>query len=184
METEMNLEYRSDNLILRVLNRRDALLVLDFYQRNRSIFDLYETEKPENFYTENFIANLLTAEYNAFVHGRHVRFFLFDSNCPHQIIGTVSFSNITGGFMNSCNIGYKIDQHFQRQGYGRRMLTMALKIMVTSCSLHRIEAYIAPDNTASIALAETLGFISEGTAYAYVRLNGKWRDHLRYVYIS
>lgn len=180
----MKLEYQNDNLILRILDRQNAIPVLDFYQQNRRVFDPYETAKPDHFYTENFIANLLSAEYNAFVHGRHVRFFLFDTAHPNEIIGTVSFSNITNGSVNSCTIGYKIDQKYQRQGYGRRMLTMALKIMVTSCSLHRIEAYISPDNTASIALAKTLGFISEGTAYAYVRLNGRWQDHLRYVYIS
>ena len=86
--------------------------------------------------------------------------------------------------MKSCILGYKIDERFQRQGYGRRMLTMALKIMVTDCNMHRIEAYILPANTPSIDLAIKLGFISEGTAFAYAPINGIWQDHLRYVYIS
>ena len=64
------------------------------------------------------------------------------------------------------------------------MLTMALKILVTEMHMHRIEAYIAPENTYSISLATQLGFISEGTAYSYVYLRGKWEDHLRFVYIS
>lgn len=180
----MDAEYRKDNLILRVLNGHHAPQVLDFYYRNQHIFNLYETKKPENFYTESYISNLLDAEFNAFVHGKYVRFFLYDTTISDTIIGSVSFSDIKNGAMKSCILGYKIDEQFQRQGYGRRMLTMALKIMVTNCEMHRIEAYISPDNTASIELAKKLGFISEGTAFAYAQLNGIWQDHLRFVYIS
>lgn len=180
----MKFEYKNNNLILRVLGADSAPAVLSFYSRNSRQFDQYETEKPENFYTEDFIRNLLTAEYNSFVLGKHVRFFLFDRSFPEQIIGTVSFSDIKNGNFCSCHTGYKIDKNFQHHGYGRKMMTMALKIMVTELHMHRIEAYISPDNTASIALATQLGFIPEGTAYSYVYLQGKWQDHLRFVYIS
>lgn len=180
----MNLEYQSDNLSLIVLNENHAIEVLDFYKRNAAIFNQYETEKPANFYTLDFISNLLHAEYNNFISGRYARFFLIDRNHPGELIGTISFSDIKGGSLNSCCIGYKIDQKFQRQGYARRMLTMALKILITERHMHRIEAYISPDNVASIHLVETLGFISEGIAYSYVKLNGTWRDHYRYVYIN
>ena len=58
--------------------------------------------------------------------------------------------------MKSCVIGYKIDEKYRRMGYGRRMLTMALKIMVTEYGMHRIEAYILPGNDASVNLARTM----------------------------
>ena len=96
----------------------------------------------------------------------------------------MSFSNIHTGALMSCCIGYKIDTQFQSSGYGRRMLTMALKIMVTERGMHRIEAYIEPDNDISLKLVKSLGFISEGMAYSYVYMRGSWRDHLRYTYIS
>jgi ribosomal-protein-alanine N-acetyltransferase len=180
----MKFEYKNNNLILKVLTSEYADEVLNFYKRNREYFDRYETDKPDNFYTREFIRNLLTAEYNAFVAGKNVRFFLFDVHKPHQIIGTVSFSDIKTGSFLSCHIGYKIDHAFWRMGYGRRMVTTALNIMVTKEHMHRIEAYISPDNAPSIALATQIGFIPEGTAYSYVNINGKWQDHLRYVYID
>ncbi len=100
-----------------------------------------------------------------------------------KIIGSVSFTDIKSS-MKSCVIGYKIDEKYRRMGYGRRMLTMALKIMVTEYGMHRIEAYILPGNDASVNLARTMGFISEGSAYAYAKINKEWRDHLRFTYIS
>ena len=180
----MKLEYRNDHMILKILNESNVCEVLDFYRRNRAWFDLYETEKPDDFYTEAFIRKVLRAEFTAFLGGKHVRLFLYDKTAPDTIIGTISFSDIRNAPFHACCTGYKIDKKFQRQGYGRRMLTMALKIMVMERSMHRIEAYISPDNEASIALVNSLGFIPEGTAYAYVKLHGIWQDHLRYVYIS
>lgn len=180
----MKFEYKNNNLILRVLTSDSANAVLVFYQRNREEFDQYETDKPDNFYTLEFIRSLLSAEYNSCIAGKHIRFFLFDTNFPDRIIGTVSFSNIKTGAFCSCTTGYKIDKDFQHSGYGRRMMTMALKIIVTELHMHRIEAYILPQNFHSVALAKQLGFIEEGTAYSYVLLRGKWEDHLRFVYIS
>lgn len=180
----MKFEYKNNNLILRVLSADSAAAVLSFYWRNHEQFDQYETDKPDNFYTEDFIRNLLTAEYNSYVSGKHLRFFLFDTDYPGEIIGTISFSDLKKGSFCSCCTGYKIDKRFQHRGYGRRMLTMALKIVVTELHMHRVEAYISPDNTHSVALARQLGFIPEGTAYSYVYLRGNWEDHLRFVYIS
>ena len=180
----MKLEYYKDNLILKVLDSSYAEQVLEFYGSNRDEFDKYETDKPDNFYTIDFIDNLLHAEYTAFLQGHHIRFFLYDKTVPDTIIGTISFSSLKGGAFKSCITGYKIDKKFQCHGYGRRMLTMALKIIVTELNMHRIEAYISPDNEASISLATTLGFINEGMAYSYVFIKGQWHDHFRYVYIS
>jgi ribosomal-protein-alanine N-acetyltransferase len=180
----MKLEYHKDNLILKVLNESNTMEVLDFYYRNRECFDKYEADKPDTFYTPEYIRNVMQAEYNGHIHGKYTRFFLYDRTIPNTIIGTVSFSNIHTGALMSCCIGYKIDTQFQSSGYGRRMLTMALKIMVTERGMHRIEAYIEPDNDISLKLVKSLGFISEGMAYSYVLMNGQWRDHLRYTYIS
>lgn len=180
----MKLEYYNHNLTLRVLNESYTQQVLDFYSKNRSYFDIYEADKPDNFYTTEFINKLLRSEYNAFTLGKYARFFLFDADYPNKIIGTVSFSDIKNGAFKSCLIGYKIDHDYQRMGYARKMLNMALKIMVLDGNMHRIEAYISPDNTPSVNLVEKLGFIHEGTAYSYVCINGVWQDHLRYVYIS
>jgi len=179
----MKTEYSNNHLTLRILDERASKMILDFYSRNRLYFDIYEMDKPIAFYTLDFITKMTKAEYNAFIRGSNVRFFLFSDNNPEEIIGCVSFSSIIKN-MKSCIIGYKIDKKYQKLGYGRRMLTMALRAMIIDGNMHRIEAYIHPSNEASLHLVKALGFISEGTAYAYAKINGQWTDHLRFVYIS
>ena len=72
----MKFEYKNNHLILRVLTAEYADAVLSFYRRNREQFDIYETDKPDHFYTKAFIQSLLTAEYNAFVAGKGSILFL------------------------------------------------------------------------------------------------------------
>ena len=51
-------------------------------------------------------------------------------------------------------------------------------------NLHLIEAYVMPDNGASIRLLERCGFQSEGLKHSYMHINGKWEDHLAYYLLN
>lgn len=180
----MKTEYTSGNFTLKICNETNVFEVLEFYQNNREYFDKYEPDKPDTFYTKEYIIKLLRAEYNAFLQGSFVRFFLYEKASPRYIVGTVSFSHIFYGAVKSCCLGYKIDHEHWRRGYCRHMLTTSIQLLCQEKGMHRIEAYIHPDNIPSISLVESLGFTNEGMAYSYIKMNGKWQDHLRYVYIS
>ena len=180
----MNLEYEFDNISLRILDKHYASMILPFYDKNKEIFEQYETDKPFNFYTLEFQTKLIAAEYEGFLHGNYIRFYLFDKNIPNQIIGTISFSDMKRSAFFSCQIGYKIDSDYINQGYGFKMLTNSIRIMVSEFNLHRIGAYILPGNEPSIKLVEKVGFELEGIAKSYVLMNGKWIDHLYYAYVS
>ena len=45
-------------------------------------------------------------------------------------------------------------------------------------NLHRIEAACVPTNVASRRVLEKTGFMLEGQARAYLKINGAWADHL------
>ena len=44
--------------------------------------------------------------------------------------------------------------------------------------LHRLEAACCPDNDASRRLLLKAGFELEGRARDYLKIDGRWRDHL------
>jgi ribosomal-protein-alanine N-acetyltransferase len=44
--------------------------------------------------------------------------------------------------------------------------------------LHRVEAACIPTNISSAKLLERCGFVREGYARAYLRINGAWQDHI------
>ena len=50
--------------------------------------------------------------------------------------------------------------------------------------LHRVQAFIQPDNAASRALVEKLGFCCEGLLRNNLRVGGSWRDELLYALLG
>lgn len=180
----MQNEYRKNGIILRILNETNARAVLNFNKKNEAFFAPVEAEKPDNYYTLEFTRQTLAAEITQYLNRKAIRFFVFDENKPTEIIGSISFQSIRWGAFMSAHVGYKVDRSHCQQGVGFRALSLALDVICSEWGLHRIEAYIHPDNASSIALAKKVGFVSEGIAYDYAMLDGKWTDHLRYIYIS
>ncbi len=180
----MNLTYETDRLILKVLKADAAEEVLRFYLDNQELFEKYEPERPDNFYTVSHQRALLICEYNLTIKLSAVRFYVYRKEQPNQIIGTICFRNITRSIYQSCEVGYKFDARYQHQGYAFEALCTGISIMFDDLKLHRIEANVMPANGASRHLLESLGFVLEGTARACALIRGNWEDHLRYSLIQ
>ena len=62
--------------------------------------------------------------------------------------------------------------------------TEAVSAMLDHCfgelGLHRVQAFIQPDNGASRALADKLGFRCEGLLRDNLRVGDTWRDEMLY----
>ena len=176
----MQLVCETERLILKVVNAMDAFQVLTFLSGNRQLFEWYEGEKSENFYTMGYIRDMLTAEYNQIIKGISLRYYIYLKSNPDRIIGTVSLPGFRRTPYDSCNIGYKFDSAFHHHGYAYEALRFLLSNIVPQYRLHRITAYIAPENLPSIRLIGRLGFYYEGTARGYAKVHGEWMDHRQY----
>lgn len=170
----------TERLFLKILDVNKAPQVLDFYNDNLELFEKYESSRPENFYSLDYQRVCLNAEYNAFLQHQGIRFWVYQKDDPHTIIGTISFLNIKYGSFLSAQCGYKFDSRYHNQGYAFESLNMALKTIFSYCHLHKIEVFIMPENLPSIKLIKKLGFIREGISYDHALIHGRWEDHLRF----
>lgn len=180
----MNFIYETKRLRLKILGPEHAPDVLAFLERNRHIFEPYETQKHPSYYTLLHQSDILQAEYNAFMSLKYIRYYIFKKQDESNIIGTVSFSNILPKPFCSCTIGYKIDASHQRMGYATEAISAATKAMFADFGIHRIEAYVLPDNIPSIKLLGSLGFADEGICHKCIQIQKEYKDHLRYSLIS
>ncbi|GAB2951080.1 hypothetical protein GCM10011328_17830 [Hafnia psychrotolerans] len=57
-------------------------------------------------------------------------------------------------------------------------LKAAIQYVHEKYDLHRIMANHLPDNTRSSKTLESLGFMKEGYAKSYLKINGIWQDHV------
>ena len=83
-----------------------------------------------------------------------------------KMVGTCGFF----GFKEDCKkaeMGYELNSSFQRMGIMSEALGMILGFIFDKTDINRVEAYIEPENTASLATAEKLGFVREGTLRQY-----------------
>lgn len=180
----MNFEYETDRLILKVLTARAAEDVLLFQKYNRDIFEQYDGRKPEKYYTASYQRTLLNFDFNMAVCQKAFRYWLIEKEHPSKIIGTISIQRIERSIFQTCVIGYKMDRDWLRRGYMYEALDFITGLVFSDLGLHRIEAYVKPENTASIRLLEKSGFLNEGTARESIFISGTWEDHLRFALIS
>lgn len=179
----MQFTYQTNRLILKILTPDYAPLVHKFYQDNKQFLEPFEPNRPNNFYTPNFHHTNLHCEYKAFLRLSYFRYWLFNKENPDFLIGSVCFSNILQGAFQKCMLGYKLGQNSCHQGYMQEALTTLIPLVIQEINLHRIEAYVQPDNTPSIRLLSKLGFIEEGYLQKYAEIQGQWTDHLIFSYL-
>ncbi len=182
----MQLEYETPRLILKVLkaDNHNANAVLNFYLNDKELFERYEPDRIPNYYTQNFQKNVLKFEYNTAIKGTHIRFYVFLKSDPETIIGTVCFHEINRGYYSRCEIGYKFASEFHHHGYAREAINYALTGLFEEDQIHRVLAFVEIGNQASGKLLERVGFELEGICKDYIKLRGKWRDHIQYAMIN
>jgi ribosomal-protein-alanine N-acetyltransferase len=110
--------------------------------------------------------------------GRPLGAFLSDG----RLAGLFALSNIVRGAFHSAYAGWRVNAEVLRQGYGLEGVTAILDLAFSTgpggLSLHRVQANVIPDNLASLRLAERAGFRREGYAVRYLKVAGRWQDHV------
>ena len=97
-----------------------------------------------------------------------------------RIVGVANLSQIFYGPFQNAYLGYYGSVEFAGQGLMHEGLGLVLNYAFGTLALHRVEANIQPDNSASIALVRRLGFTQEGFSRRYLKVGGEWRDHQRW----
>ena len=104
-------------------------------------------------------------------------FFVFTAT-SNELVGGLTLSNVRRGVAQSVSAGYWIGEPYARRGYMTSALKAAVEFDFDGLRLHRVEAACLPHNEASRCLLERAGFIHEGYARHYLKIAGKWQDHL------
>lgn len=114
--------------------------------------------------------------------GTHLRLagFLDDG----RLAGLFSLNEIVRGAFESAHAGWSVSADVMRQGLGtegvRALLDVAFDEPPRGLGLHRVQANIIPRNAASLRIAEKVGLRREGLALRYLRIAGRWEDHVMF----
>jgi aminoglycoside 6'-N-acetyltransferase/ribosomal-protein-alanine N-acetyltransferase len=98
-----------------------------------------------------------------------------------DLAGTlIGFARLGLNGVQAAKLGYAIRADQWGHGHATDAVRTLVQFGFEVLGLHRISAAIGPNNPASIAVVEHLGFTKEGCIRDHVHTNGAWRDSLLY----
>ncbi len=112
--------------------------------------------------------------------GTHLRLagFLEDG----RLAGLFSLNEIVRGPFESAYAAWSVSADQTGRGLGtegvRALLAIAFSEPPDGLGLHRVQANVIPRNAPSLRIAEKVGMRREGIALRYLRIAGRWEDHV------
>ncbi|MGD1817424.1 MAG: GNAT family N-acetyltransferase [Pleomorphochaeta sp.] len=173
----------NNEIILKAPDCFFANQLLDYCKRNNSFLAPYSPIRPINFLTLDFQANVLLKNREAWDKDDSYTFYIFEKE-NNLLIGHISLSNIVRGAFQSCFMGYGLDKDYLNKGYMSFAVKQVVNFAFTTLKLHRIEANVMPRNMRSLKVLQKNGFNEEGLAKKYLKINGKWEDHVHMVILN
>ncbi|HTD02580.1 GNAT family N-acetyltransferase [Undibacterium sp.] len=167
----------TERLTLRVLSPQDAEILQAYLLENRLHLAQWEPLRDEQYFSLEQCRQRLAASYQNMEAGGALHLAVFISGST-EMIGTCHFSNIVRGVFQACHLGYAIAAKHEGRGYMREAVQAGIAHMFVQAGLHRIMANHVPDNMRSASLLQKLGFEHEGYARAYLKIHGRWQDHV------
>lgn len=155
----------------------DNARLLAYRERNRAHLEPWEPKRTGQFYTLQSVEEQL-GRMERLVEEKSALFWLLQFPDSEEVVGECGFTNIVRGPFQACHLGFSLDSRHTGKGLMHEALTAAIAHMFEVHGLHRIMANHQPSNASSEKLLHRLGFEREGLARKYLKINGRWADHV------
>lgn len=167
-------ELTTERFLLRELESRDAkdlfqILSDDdvmYYYGSDPLVTVYEAKNVISYFKEQF------------AQGKAIRWAIADRQ-TNRLIGTIGYHNWLAQY-HRAEIGFEVSQEWWQKGVAYEAAGAVLSHGFDHFGLHRISALVAPENVASNALVQKLGFQAEGLLEDYAYSHGRFMDLTMY----
>ncbi|RVT44212.1 GNAT family N-acetyltransferase [Rheinheimera sediminis] len=162
---------------IRFLSTDDAALISDFYLRNEEHLRRWEPRREEGYHSIDAWTLRLHEREKELVEGKSAHFIYFNPQ-EGDIVAICSLTNIVRGPFMGCNMGYAVSKTYQGRGLMKKLCVHVIGYAFSELHLNRVMANYMPSNQRSEALLGHLGFVKEGLARRFLKINGNWEDHV------
>ncbi|MGH7709380.1 MAG: GNAT family N-acetyltransferase [Vulcanimicrobiaceae bacterium] len=168
----------TERLRLELLEPKHAPMLLAYHLRNAGRLKPWEPARAPDFFTAAFWERSVATRCAEQTDGRAAHFLAFAGDAGGDVIADVSLTNIVRGVFQAAVMGYSVGGEYEGRGFARESVGAVVDYAFIVLGLHRVMANYRPENERSAALLRRLGFIVEGYARDYVKIDGEWRDHV------
>ncbi|WP_448555463.1 GNAT family N-acetyltransferase [Thalassotalea montiporae] len=162
---------------VKLISVRDAQAISEYYANNHLHLGKWEPLRLDGYHAISAWKSRLVTMEKEQREGR-TAFFVSYSPETSKIIATCVLSNIVRGPFQACNMGYSIAREFEGMGLMKALCEYVIAYAFDELGLNRVMANYMPNNTRSEKLLSGLGFEIEGKAKNYLKINGRWEDHI------
>ena len=164
-------------IYLRPPVRTDEKKWIAIREESRDFLEFWEPTWPSDATTAAAFRRRLKKFTADWRDGMTYAFLLFRRE-DDALLGGITLSNVRRGVSQSASMGYWMGKPHARKGFMADAIQLSLDFSFDTLGLHRIEAACLPSNTPSRNLLLKSGFVQEGFARRYLRINGTWQDHV------
>ena len=183
ISSDHELRVEGDSVRLRPHRSADFAEWAALRARSRAFLQPWEPTWPLDDLTRSAWRRRLSAYAHDIERGMAFPFLVF-RHSDGVMVGGITLSNIRRGVAQMGTIGYWVGEPFTRRGYTVAAVKAVSRLSFERLGLHRLEAACIPSNEASRGVLAKAGFVQEGLARAYLRINGIWEDHLLFGLVS
>ena len=164
----------TDRLILRQLTAADSQELLDLYS-DEGVTHFLGIDTMKTVEEAARLVEMLDQQHEQ---GAGLRWGAFEKE-EGRLIGTCGYHDWDQRRMRA-ELGYDLDKRRWGQGYMREALLLVLGYGFKELKLHRIEAFVDPEDRRSQNLLSSLGFQLEGVLRDHDFIKGKFQDDMVY----
>lgn len=188
--------HETDHLVLRALRPEDGASFVRLVTESEDAWRPWVPAGPPDVTAEDLFRRELDRSVRGARAGTHLRLAAFErsgvverggADAPSEragsaMVGLFALNEIVRGVFQSAHASWQVGASHMGRGLGtegvRGLLDVAFESDPEGLGLHRIQANIMPSNAASLRIAEKLGFRREGLAARYLKIAGRWEDHV------
>lgn len=163
---------------LRLVEPKDAAALALVFENSWEHLKPFQPARDPEFFTEAGQHQRIETALADTAAGTSVPFVIEAGE--NEIVGELTLSGITYGAFRSCAMGYWVSADHLRRGHASAAVRLAVSHAFDVLGLHRVQAETLPENAASQAILDHTGFTRIGLAPDYLRIGGRWRDHVLY----
>lgn len=178
MPHEGEVVYETPRLRVRLPGQRDVGAIIAYYRDNQEHLRPWSPRWPPDMLTAPFWRDQVVRRQAEAAAGIAYSTFLYRREDDGRPVGNLSLTQIVHGAAEFAVLGYGLAAEAQGNGYMVEAVRGAVDFCFRELGLHRVHASYIPYNRRSAMVLRRAGFTVEGYARDYLRIDGRWEDHV------
>ncbi|MEU5153072.1 GNAT family protein [Glycomyces sp. NPDC021274] len=163
-------------ITIRPIALKDAEPIAALRRDGRDYLAPWEPDRGEAAFTTAGVRTEIEAAFARADAGIGLTYAIEDDG---RVVGQIFLNSIVRGpYFRSCSVGYWVAKAAAGRGVATEAVRLAKGIAFDVLGLHRVQAETLIDNHASQRVLQRNGFEPIGMAPAYLKIAGRWQDHL------